>query len=136
MSNIKKLRFDHKMSQEELAKHLNLTQTSVSAWETGKAQPDTQSLIMLSKLFCTSTDFILGLTNESGVVLNAVDNKAPVNQAGGNLTVGEIQLSNEEVEIFQTIRKSDMQAKVKIFNFFIELKKEIESIESKEEVIL
>ena len=55
--------------------------------------------------------------------LNAVDNTAPVTQAGGNLTIGETQLSNEEAEIIHAIRKSDMQEKVKILNFFIELKK-------------
>ena len=128
MSNIKKLRFDHKMSQEELAKRVDVTQASVSAWETGKTVPDNQTANMLASLFGVTLDFIYDKTEEKNT-FHASYKKAQVNQGSGSLTIGEMPLSNEEIEIIQTVRKSDMQTKVKILNFFIELKKENESKE-------
>lgn len=49
--NIKKLRIDNKMSQEQLAEAMDVTRQSVSKWETGKANPDTDKLIGLATLF-------------------------------------------------------------------------------------
>ena len=128
-NNIRLLRAKYDMSQEDLASKVNLTQTAVSAWENEKNLPDAQTLIQLASLFNTTTDYILGLTDGNGVVLNAIGNRAPVKQAGGNLTNGETRLSNEEIDIIEVIRQSDMERKLKILNFFIELKKESKVME-------
>lgn len=42
--HIKQLRTAHHMTQEELAEKLYVTRQAVSAWETGKAQPDLETL--------------------------------------------------------------------------------------------
>ena len=43
-----KLRVEAKMSQNDLAKILNVTTKSVSKWETGKAKPNLNTLNQLS----------------------------------------------------------------------------------------
>lgn len=45
--NLKRLRMERKLKQEELAERLNVTRQTVSGWETGRRQPD---LDMLQKL--------------------------------------------------------------------------------------
>lgn len=53
------LRKEHKLSQEELAKRLNISRQAVSKWERAEASPDTDNLIELSKLYGISLDQLL-----------------------------------------------------------------------------
>lgn len=62
MNTFKKLRQEKGLTQVELAKILNIDQTTVSKWELGKAIPDTGLLIRLSSFFDVSTDYLLGLS--------------------------------------------------------------------------
>ena len=62
MNNIKKLRQEKGLTQNELANIFELDQTTVSKWELGKAFPDTQMLIKLSSYFDVSTDYLLGIS--------------------------------------------------------------------------
>ena len=63
MSRIKELRKQKKISQEKLAKELNVHQTAVSQWEQGRTTPDSQLLPNIAKYFNVSTDYILGITD-------------------------------------------------------------------------
>lgn len=47
-------------SQVEVAKALNVTQGSVSAWEKGRWEPDKKSLIRLAELYGVTVDALLG----------------------------------------------------------------------------
>ncbi len=58
---IKFLREQRGMTQAELAKQLNITRSSVNAWELGISIPSSRSLIQLASIFDTSTDFLLGI---------------------------------------------------------------------------
>ena len=60
---IRDLREDAEMNQTEVAKHLGMSQTGYSKYETGENDIPTQVLIKLAKLYKTSTDYLLGLTN-------------------------------------------------------------------------
>lgn len=46
-------------SQEELAEKLDISRQSVSKWESGTSIPDIDKIIMLSRLFGVSTDYLL-----------------------------------------------------------------------------
>lgn len=46
-------------SQEELAEKLGVTRQSVSKWEGAQSIPDMEKILMLSRLFCVSTDALL-----------------------------------------------------------------------------
>ena len=50
------------MTQTALAKELNVTRSSVNAWEMGISVPSTALLVEIAKLFHVSTDYLLGLT--------------------------------------------------------------------------
>lgn len=61
---IRDLREDKDLSQKEIAKILNMSQTGYSKYEVGTNDVPTKILIQLSELYNTSVDYILGLTNE------------------------------------------------------------------------
>lgn len=58
---IKELREKAGYSQAQLAKKLDVTRSSVNAWEMGLSTPTTQYIVALSKLFHVSADYILGI---------------------------------------------------------------------------
>lgn len=62
---LKDLREDHDMSQQEVAMYLGMKQPQYSRYERGLRDIPTDVLIRLAKLYHTSTDYILGLTNIS-----------------------------------------------------------------------
>lgn len=69
-TRIKELRTEKQMMQRELAAVLNVTQDSISLWENGKRIPDTQYIIALALYFGVSTDYLLGLEDETGAKTN------------------------------------------------------------------
>ena len=67
---IKQLREQAGYSQEQPAKRLDVTRSSVNAWEMGLSMPTTQYVVTLAKLFHVSADYLLGLTASSSIVLD------------------------------------------------------------------
>lgn len=61
---IRDLREDHDLTQTQIAKILNMSQTGYSQYEIGKNDIPTKILIELSKYYNTSVDYLLGLTSE------------------------------------------------------------------------
>lgn len=61
---IRDLREDKDLSQKEIAKILNMSQTGYSKYEVGTNDIPTKILIQLAKFYNTSVDYILGLTDE------------------------------------------------------------------------
>ncbi len=64
---IKTLREDAGYSQSELARKLDVTRSSVNAWEQGLSIPTTHYIVELAKLFHISADYLLGL--EKGKII-------------------------------------------------------------------
>lgn len=61
MNRIKQLREENKITQEELAKRLNLTSKGiVSMYEKGDRKPSLEILVKLSEIFNCSIDYLLG----------------------------------------------------------------------------
>ena len=58
--NIKTLRKQKGLSQEELSIKLNVVRQTVSKWEQGLSVPDAEMLISISKIFDTQVSEILG----------------------------------------------------------------------------
>ena len=57
---IRDLRKQRKISQTELAKILHVSQQTVTAWETGKAEPSSSAISSLADYFNVTTDYLLG----------------------------------------------------------------------------
>lgn len=59
------LRKEKGLTQMELAERLNVSRQAVSRWEVGAAVPSTENLKVLSELFETTVDYLLGDSDES-----------------------------------------------------------------------
>ncbi|MGM9605551.1 MAG: helix-turn-helix domain-containing protein [Faecousia sp.] len=64
-SRIRDLREDRDLSQEQIAEYLGMKQPQYSRYERGLRDIPTDILIRLAYFYGTSTDYILGLTNDS-----------------------------------------------------------------------
>ena len=60
---LKDLREDHDMTQKYIAEYLHIKQNTYSQYENGQRQIPIESLILLSKLYNTSLDYIMELTD-------------------------------------------------------------------------
>lgn len=58
--NIRRLRKDRRMTQEQLAEALGITVGAVYKWENGLAMPEIRLLVELADLFEVSVDYLLG----------------------------------------------------------------------------
>lgn len=61
---LRDLREDSDLTQRALADHLHIRQNTYSQYETGQRQLPVEILIQLALYFDTSTDYLLGITNE------------------------------------------------------------------------
>ena len=60
---IKELREDADLNQTTIAKHLGMSQTGYSKYETGENDIPTTILIKLARFYNTSIDYLLGETD-------------------------------------------------------------------------
>lgn len=68
-NNIKRLRIENNLSQEELASKLYLSRQAISLWEKGNGFPSIDNVVFLSKLFNIRIEKLL-LLDESFVSLD------------------------------------------------------------------
>lgn len=61
---IRDLREDRDLTQKEIAEYLHIRQNTYSQYENGQRQLPIEALIALAKFYNTSTDYILGLTDQ------------------------------------------------------------------------
>lgn len=62
---IKDLRIDHDMSKKELALKLDISERTLTRYETGVNEPTIGVLIKMSLLFNVSIDYISGIKDET-----------------------------------------------------------------------
>ena len=60
MEQLRKLRKKNNLSMKELGKVLNVSESTISLYESGKREPDFETLIKLAEYFNVSTDYLLG----------------------------------------------------------------------------
>lgn len=58
------MRKERNLSQDALAKELNVTRKTICGWERNRCLPNFDSIIALAYAFGVSTDYILGLTDD------------------------------------------------------------------------
>ncbi len=61
---IREFRIDHDYAQKEVAGHLNILLNVYQRYEYGQRLIPIDKLVMLADLYNTSTDYILGRTND------------------------------------------------------------------------
>ena len=57
--NLKRLRQRKNISQDELARKLNIKQYVISSWEIGRSEPSINQIVELSNIFKIPTDYLL-----------------------------------------------------------------------------
>ncbi len=108
---IRKLRREKKLTQQELAKALDVSPSTISMYEQGRREPDIDLLLRLAVFFQTTTDDLLGLNDQQ-------DSKMPLIKG---------QLNENEWKVIHAYRSDpDLQ---KALNSLL-------GIESKEHVAL
>ena len=68
--NITKFRKEKNLTQEELAKKINISAKAISSYENNRNLPNIETLILLSQVLDVKIDDILGITKDNGTELN------------------------------------------------------------------
>ena len=63
--NLRRLRIRSGMTQEDLGRVMEKSKNNISQYETGKREIPTRFVVSLARLYNTSTDYILGMTDET-----------------------------------------------------------------------
>lgn len=63
MVRLKELREERRLNQEGLALKLNVSQSTISAYEIGERTPDLETLIAIANFFNVSLDYLAGLSD-------------------------------------------------------------------------
>lgn len=67
--NIKRLRKEKNITQDQLAEQLHVTRQAVSNWEIGKTQPDIETLSAMAEYFeVTVEELIYGKTSQTNAI--------------------------------------------------------------------
>ena len=61
---IRDIREDLDLSQKQIAEYLNIAQRTYSGYESGTRNIPVQIVVQLAQYYQTSTDYLLGLTDE------------------------------------------------------------------------
>lgn len=64
--NIEQLRKEKGLTQDDLSRHLGLSKSTISMYESQKRSPDNETLLKLANFFGVTTDYLLG--NEQAAV--------------------------------------------------------------------
>ncbi|MCI8397226.1 MAG: helix-turn-helix transcriptional regulator [Clostridia bacterium] len=63
-TRLRELREDKDLTQSQVAKLLNMSQTGYSQYEIGKNDVPTRVLIMLARFYNVSVDYLLNMTDD------------------------------------------------------------------------
>lgn len=69
---IKDLRIDHDMGKKELADKLDISERTLTRYESGISEPTISVLIKLSLLFNVSIDYIAGIKDEEAILTPSI----------------------------------------------------------------
>lgn len=92
---LKELRTKAGYSQRQVAKHVGVSASLISSYETGERTPSTENLLALAYLYRCTTDYLLGRT--------AISQQNMINVEG--LRPKQVQLLRELIE---TMRKDSL----------------------------
>ena len=115
---LKRLRQRKNISQDDLARELNVKQYVISSWEIGRSEPNIEQIKFLSTYFTVSTDYLLGkdviiVNNEKEFEIVTNHFKQDVND----------DVISEIVKLLEELNEKDKNKIVKIIKDTIELLK-------------
>ena len=88
---LKELREKNNLSQQAFAIKMNISQSTIGMWESGKREPNFSTIQKLADYFNVSVDYLLGRTEEITAT---------------NETISELNIKEEEIlEIFRKLNE-------------------------------
>lgn len=93
-NRIKEVRLQYNVTQATLANYLGIAQNTLSYWENGKFDIDSESLCKIANYFNTSIDYLLGNDNKK---IKATQNESPLSPEQQNLFDSTSDLTDEEL---------------------------------------
>lgn len=98
---IKELRKARRMTQNEFAERINVTKSTVSAYENGSRLPSYDVLIRIARLFKVSTDHLLGYSEKTEIDVTGLTRKQI------NVIQDVIATYQRHNRFYQAIREDD-----------------------------
>lgn len=120
MLRLREIRKQCKMTMKELGREIGVAESTISQYETGKRQPDFETLLKLSDFFGVSVDYILN--NEPAKDTNVLTKKDTRDiardlerimadlESGGDLMFDGDPLSKEAKESIRSAMKLGLEA--------------------------
>lgn len=68
-NQLRELRRKNNMTQAQLAVKVGVSTGAIGLWETNKREPDNATLLKFAEIFNVSTDYILGDTSKSCIII-------------------------------------------------------------------
>ena len=97
MNRIRELRKQVNLTQKELAKRLQIANSTLSYWEMGKYEPDNDSLIKLSRFFNVPIDYILDGDFAKWDITESRSSFQSSSVSAGHLNDADLYVSESEV---------------------------------------
>lgn len=69
-TKFKELRLVSGYTQQELARKLDVSQSSITMWENGKRQPDLETLEVIADFFNVDMNYLTGVSDSTTRILN------------------------------------------------------------------
>ncbi len=101
MENLRIIREKRNLNQLKVATRVGVTQEMISSYETGRSYPSGEILIKLAKYLDTSTDYLLGLT----------DDETPIR------FMDEAKLTSEEIEFINKFSLLAAEDKLRLIGY-------------------
>ena len=95
-NRVKQLRESKNITQKELSELLDMkTYTTITKWESGDNFPKAKDIKRLSEIFDVSSDYLLGLSNETGSKISRISSKLNEPRQKIVLNTATVQLSEQ-----------------------------------------
>ena len=97
---LRQLRLNAGLRQEQVAKHIGVTKSTISAYEKDTKRPSFEKLVKLANLYRVSTDYLLGQTDSRYINLSGLSEQDVA------LVCEMVELLTRKNEVIKTRRQS------------------------------
>lgn len=109
MENLKALREAKKITQSQLGEYLGAKKSAISLWESGKRQPDQETLVRIANFFNVTVDYLLGRDSTPASV--PAQEKAPTDDLTEQIMAKASKMDVEELKqllrIMDAVKKGE-----------------------------